>query len=177
MFASYPSTLTISRISIFGMTKPWRVGLGLLLPSLLRITRAWNQTGQKHAGEPDIVKTILLPHNIILWLLVLATYLDVIQRLSQRAMPWASRQLSTGASIVLGITALSYKIAFTNADAPEVLEGLRFLVLRSMETASLVAQARAVFTSIAIMIVLTSVPSIYGDICRQKNYLGMAYIA
>ncbi|KAF6223452.1 hypothetical protein HO133_000295 [Letharia lupina] len=128
---------------------------------LLRIVRAWNQTGQKHAGEPDIARTFLPAHNILLWLLVLVTYLDVIQRLSRRAVPWASRHLATAASLALGIAALGFKVAFTKADAPELLEGLGYLCVRPFEQASLVAQARAIFTGIAIMMVLTSFPAVY----------------
>lgn len=138
--------------------EPWFAALLLML---LRVVRVWNQTGQKRAGEPDIARTILPAHNILLWLLVLATYLDVIQRLSRRAVPWASRHLATAASIALGVAALGFKIAFTKSDAPELLEGLEYIVLRPMEEASLVAQARAVFTSIAIMVMLTSFPAVY----------------
>ena len=137
---------------------PWFAALLLIL---LRVLRVWNQTGQKRAGEPDIARTILPAHNMLLWLLVLVTYLDVIQRLSRRAVPWASRHLATAASIALGIAALGFKVAFTKSDAPELLEGLGYLVLRPMEEASLVAQARAVLTSVAIMAVLTSFPAVY----------------
>jgi ethanolamine phosphate transferase 2 subunit G len=41
---------------------------------LLRVIRAWNQTGQKFAGEPDIVKSILQPNPDFLALLVILTY-------------------------------------------------------------------------------------------------------
>lgn len=140
------------------LLEPWFVASLLVL---LRIVRVWNQTGQKHAGEPDIARTVLPAHNKLLWLLVLVTYLDVIQRLSRRVVPWASRHFATATSLALGTAALGFKVAFTKADAPELLEGLGFFVLRPMEEASLVAQARAVFTSIAIMMVLTSFPAIY----------------
>lgn len=139
---------------------------------LLRIVRVWNQTGQKHAGEPDIARTVLPAHNKFLWLLVLVTYLDVIQRLSRRAIPWASRHLATASSLGLGIAALGFKVAFTKADAPELLEGLGYLVLRPMEEASLIAQARAVFTSIAIMMVMTSFPAVYQRIRRGRKMKG-----
>ena len=147
---------------------PVRPFLAVSLLALLRIIRVWNQTGQKHAGEPDIAGTILPAHNLSLWLLVLVTYLDVIQRLSRRAVPWASRQFATAASLALGIAALGFKIAFTKADAPELLEGIEYIVLRPMEKASLVAQARAVFTSIAIMAVLTGVPPAYQKIRGER---------
>ena len=139
---------------------------------LLRIIRIWNQTGQKHAGEPDIARTVLPAHNVSLWLLVLVTYVDVIQRLSRRAVPWASRHLTTAASLALGIAALGFKIAFTKVDAPELLEGLGYIVLRPMEEASLVAQARAVFTSIATMAVLTSFPAVYRRIRGGREMKG-----
>lgn len=139
----------------------WELWFAASLLVLLRIVRAWNQTGQKHAGEPDIARTFLPAHNILLWLLVLVTYLDVIQRLSRRAVPWASRHLATAASLALGIAALGFKVAFTKADAPELLEGLGYLCVRPFEQASLVAQARAIFTGIAIMTVLTSFPAVY----------------
>lgn len=82
-------------------------------------------------------------------------------------MPWSSRQLSSAASFALGIASLGFKIAFTKADAPELVNGLDFLILRRMEEASLVAQARAAFSSLAIMTVLSVLPVIY-----QKYYPG-----
>lgn len=139
---------------------------------LLRIVRVWNQTGQKHAGEPDIARTVLPAHNMLLWLLVFVTYFNVIQRLSRTAVPWVSRQLATAASLALGIAALGFKIAFTKADTPELLEGLENFVLRPMVEASLVAQARAVFTSIAIMVVLTSFPAVYQRIRARRETKG-----
>jgi ethanolaminephosphotransferase len=143
---------------IKGLYQGWFV---IPLFAILRVIRTWNQTGQKHAGEPDIAKTLLPAHNFVLWTLVLATYLDVVQRLSRRAVPWASRQLSSAAAFALGIASLGFKIAFTQADAPELLEGLQFLVLVPTEETSLVAQARAVFFSIFILLLLTSSPIIY----------------
>lgn len=151
------------------LLEPWFVASLLVL---LRIVRVWNQTGQKHAGEPDIARTVLPAHNKLLWLLVLVTYLDVIQRLSRRVVPWASRHFATATSLALGTAALGFKVAFTKADAPELLEGLGFFVLRPMEEASLVAQARAVFTSIAIMMVLTSFPAIYQRIRGGRRTIG-----
>ena len=141
-----------------GLSRAWSA---VPLLAILRVIRIWNQTGQKHAGEPDIAKMFLPAHNFVLWALVLATYLDVVRRLSRRAVPWASRQLSSAASFALGIASLGFKVAFTKADAPELMEGLQFFVVRPMKEASLVAQARAAFFSIAILLILTSLPIIY----------------
>ena len=145
-------------VALLDSLEPWFAASLLVV---LRVIRVWNQTGQKHAGEPDIARTVLPTHNILLWLLVLVTYLDVIQRLSRRAIPWASRHLATVASLALGIAAMGFKAAFTKADTPELLEGLGYLVLVPTKDASLVAQARAIFTSIAILVVLTSFPAVY----------------
>ncbi|KAG7132603.1 GPI ethanolamine phosphate transferase 2 like protein [Verticillium longisporum] len=55
--------------------KPISRALQLSLALLsTRLVRAWNQTGQKHAGEPDIVKTFLMASPLTLWALVGATY-------------------------------------------------------------------------------------------------------
>ncbi len=148
-----------STLEMGGFSKAW---LSVPLLAILRVIRVWNQTGQKHAGEPDIAKTLLPAHNFVLWFLVLATYLDVVQRLSRRAVLWTSRRVSSAASLALGLTALSFKVAFTKADSPELLDGLHLsFFLRPMKEASLIAQARALFVSIAALLLLTSVPVIY----------------
>ena len=145
-------------VSLPDSLEPWFATLQMVL---LRVVRVWNQTGQKHAGEPDIANTVLPAHKILLWLLVLVTYFDVIQRLSRRAIPWASRHLATAASLALGVAALGFKVAFTKADTPELLEGLGYIALPRTEEASLVAQARALFMGIAVMVLLTSFPAVY----------------
>ncbi len=150
----------------------------VLIPLLLalRITRVWNQTGQKHAGEPDIAKTILSAYNILLWLCVLATYLVVVLRLAQKAMPWASRRLSLAASLALGVAAVGFKAAFTKADAPELLDGLGFSMPRPMDEASLVAQARAVFSSLAIITIMTILPTMYQVLYKNGKVQGIALL-
>lgn len=150
---------------------------------MLRVIRVWNQTGQKHAGGPDITKTFLPAHHSILWFLVLATYIDVVQRLSRRALFWTSHHISSAASFALGIIALSFKMEFTKADAPELLDGLHPLTfLPPMKYVSLVAQARALFVSIAALPLLTGFPAIYkrvsqggkvGDIAQSPVDAGM----
>ena len=158
-----------SSVTLPNSLGPWYAASLLVL---LRLVRAWNQTGQKHAGEPDIARTVLPAHTMLLWLLVLVTYLDIIQRLSRRAVIWAPRHLTIVASLSLGIAALGFKAAFTRADAPELLEGLGVLVSRSMAEASLVTQARVVFTGIAIMGLLSSFPAVYQKIWGGRETKG-----
>ena len=134
----------------------------------LRILRRWNQTGQKHAGESDIAKTFLPAHNFLLWALVIITYLDVGQRISRSAIPWASRLVSSAAAVALGVAAIGFKIAFTKSDAPELLTGLEMLLVGPIESASLVSQARAVFLSSLALLVLTIGPAIAEKIHSAK---------
>ena len=133
---------------------------GAALASILalRIIRAWNQTGQKHAGKPDIARHFLPAHTPLLWILVFATYVDIIQRISRNGMTWASRRFATAVSIVLGFAAFGFKIAFTDADAPELLVGGLQDVLMPMRDTSLVAQARAVFLCIGFIVIMTITP-------------------
>ena len=153
----------------------WRAWLSVLLLGILRVIRVWNQTGQKHAGEPDIAKTFLPAHHSILWFLVLATYIDVVQRLSRRALSWASQHVSSAASLALGLIALSFKVEFTKADAPELLDGLHPLTfLPPMRAVSLIAQARALFVSIAALPLLTSFPAIYKRVSEAGKFEDIA---
>ena len=135
-----------------------KVWLSWLLLAIVRVVRMWNQTGQKHAGEPDIAKAILPAHNFVLWCLALAAYSGIAQRLSKRAVPWASRRVSSATSLALGLIALNFKVAFTKADTPELLDGLPHFLLRFIGVASLVAQARALFISVAVLLLLSSFP-------------------
>ena len=132
------------------------VAFGTLLLTL-RVNRRWNQTGQKHAGDPDIARTILPVHNLFLWAMVMATYLDLAQRISWRGLPRAPRKVSLAASIALCVAAVQFKMAFTDADAPEISTDLYRFFLRPMEVASLVTQARTVFLGIAATVILTIV--------------------
>ena len=143
-----------------------------VLFAALRVIRAWNQTGQKHAGSPDIARHFLPAHNYLLWILVLAAYVDLIQRISRSAIPWASRRFTTAASVPLGFVALGFKIAFTNADAPELLIGFWRLVLVLLRETSLVAQARAVFLCVGFMILMTLVSPLLQVSSRRTKFRG-----
>ncbi len=129
--------------------------------ALMRIVRRWNQTGQKYAGEPDIARTFLRSHNQVLWLLVLAAYLNLTQRLARKLFPRTSRHISAASSIALCVAALGFKIAFTKAEAPELLVGLHTDVLRPMQDTSLVLQSRVVFVGIGTLLCLTILPQAF----------------
>ena len=167
--------LILYRRNVLALPNSLEPSVAVSLLILLRVIRVWNQTGQKHAGGRDIAKTVLPTHNLLFWLLVFATYLDVSQRLSRRAVPWASRHLATAASLTLSIAALGFKVAFTKADTPELFKGLGYLALASTEKVSLVAQARAIFLSIAIMGVLNIFPAVYQRSLGKGGTKGRAF--
>ena len=75
--------------------------------------------------------------------------------MSRNVLPGASRSIAAACSIALCLAALGFKAAFTKEDAPELLVGLQSFVVRPMDEASLVAQARAVFIGIALLACLT----------------------
>ena len=143
--------LTLPRRSFGGLKGSSCVGFAAALLGAHRIIRSWNQTGQKHAGEQDIAKGFLPSHNWSLWILVSATYLDIAQRLTGRNSLKAPRTIATASFIALCLGALGFKAAFTRADAPELFIGLQWFILKPMEEASLVPQARAVFVGISLI--------------------------
>ncbi|KAI9757849.1 MAG: major facilitator super transporter protein [Chaenotheca gracillima] len=122
----------------------------LLLLATLRLMRRWNQTGQKFAGSDDIAKTFFPEHNFIMWIAVVATYLDLLRRVSGRGFRRIPSELATMVAIALCLASGGFKAAFTYADAPELLRGLPLPILNGLARAPLVSQARAVFVGVAI---------------------------
>ncbi|KAF2715075.1 alkaline phosphatase-like protein [Pleomassaria siparia CBS 279.74] len=144
----------------------------IMLLLLHRIIRRWNQTGQKYAGAPDIVHSVVIrgPHSIILWFLVGATYTDIMFRLSRHV----ARSVSTFehgntrdnvdlestdingimgkmAILPLTVTAFLFKLAFTARDAPELTQGFNDGLLYGLGTLSLVSVAQMVFAGICLI--------------------------
>lgn len=113
--------------------------------------RRWNQTGQKHAGGPDIAKLIVSANPFLLWLLVLLAYVDAARRLFRCGLPLASRPISFAVFISLCFAALRFKIAFTYTDAPELFIGLPKLFIESAENTSLIAHCKTVFLVIGVI--------------------------
>lgn len=123
----------------------------------LRLSRRWNQTGQKHAGEVDIARSFFPTHNMILWLTVVATYMYTALRVAGRRY----RLLSIGTALVfsgtISVTALWFKMAFTFADAPELFGGLPPILLEQLTPAYLLTQARALFLGLTIATTYTAI--------------------
>ncbi|MCJ1404457.1 major facilitator super transporter protein [Xylographa trunciseda] len=145
--------LVLLYLKFFLLSTPIRYHQVLYSPILLvihRILRRWNQTGQKHAGEPDIAKAFLPTHNVFLWIAVTATFLDMARRIAWTGLPGIPRQVAGCASIVLSMSALGFKIAFTIADTPELLSGIPQYLWKPIEGTSLVFTARIVFWGIAL---------------------------
>ena len=130
----------------------------LLLTS--RIIRAWNQTGQKHAGERDIASTYLPTHRLLLWSLVFATYATVVRRLSKSSLRGAPPSLATSGVVILGTVAFAFKIAFTAADAPELIPAFMHPAVEITQGIHLVTQARVVFLGIGCTWIFSSLPSL-----------------
>ncbi|KAI5860533.1 alkaline phosphatase-like protein [Durotheca rogersii] len=118
----------------------------------MRIARGWNQTGQKFAGEPDIVTSLLAPNPSLLWFLVIATYAAV-----SRGLFTSLGDIPTvvSGSVVAGlvISAMSFKLAFTNEDAPELVVGFARLLANMFEGPPLVHRARAVFLGLGLTLI------------------------
>ncbi|CUS11927.1 unnamed protein product [Tuber aestivum] len=129
----------------------------LIIP-MLRIARRWNQTGQKHAGAPDITKGFLSENINLLWLLVLFTYTDIFSRIVRntfRNIP------GRAAGFIFGIltigAALTFKLCFAAQDTPDLIANwLKPLALYTEELdMSLISLARTTFISLSTIILYT----------------------
>ena len=121
---------------------------------ITRFCRRWNQTGQKHAGAPDIGRTYLRSYNLVLWTLVVGTYISVLYRLGNYGFPRLHRHISLAFAFTISSAALGFKIAFTKADAPELLNGVWEIPIKALFDIPLVVQARVVFLGIACTLLL-----------------------
>lgn len=114
-----------------------------------RLIRGWNQTGQKFAGDPDIVKIFLHTEPVHLWILVSLTYFWMHRQFMQ-AFNGLPSSLSISGSSGLVLSAFTFKLAFTNEDAPELVAGFARALVNLTQGATLVVRAQAVFVGLAL---------------------------
>lgn len=117
---------------------------------IMRVSRAWNQTGQKHAGELDIARGWLQAHNFFLWFFVCIVYTVVGKNMRPEGQAPVARWVSSMFAALLSLAAMTFKVAFTMADAPELLRGLPVPQLDILKSPDLTTQARAVFVGILV---------------------------
>jgi hypothetical protein len=140
----------------------------------LRVVRGWNQTGQKFAGGPDIVKLFLVPCPQLLWCLVLATYGWVTVELVSCTKGVLPTAIATPLVIGLVTSAVSFKIAFASEDAPEIVTGFVQNLLRLIEGPSLLARARVVFLTLMASSLYPLYLSVTGrDYRNRGRYAGV----
>jgi ethanolaminephosphotransferase len=141
----------LSLIRIF-RTRRWTTLLWTLLAmASLRLIRSWNQTGQKFAGDPDIVKIFLLPNPPLLWILVSITYI-VVSFHVMRNLEGLPYVVITGITSVLVSAAFAFKLAFTAEDAPELVVGIARTLHDHFQGHSLLMRARIVFAVVALLV-------------------------
>jgi ethanolamine phosphate transferase 2 subunit G len=135
----------------FSQRKVFLPVTGLLFGILRRV----NSTGQKFAALPSVTSTIFPSETWLLWSLIVLAYALVTRNLSRRASTWGgagSSQL-TILPIPVCLAAFLFKVAFTHAESPELLQS--FMPLKPLVALtshySLVALARVVFLGIAYL--------------------------
>ncbi|KAM3444342.1 hypothetical protein NHJ13734_001459 [Beauveria thailandica] len=127
----------------------------------MRITRSWNQTGQKFAGEPDIVKLVVHRYPAALWFAIIVMYgITWSQMLpSLESIPFIA---ATSITSVLISSAFTFKLAFTAADAPELVVGFAKTLNDKFEGQSLLWRARVVFIVLGLLSIFAIARGISG---------------
>ncbi|KAF3081572.1 major facilitator super transporter protein [Orbilia oligospora] len=123
----------------------------VILLVLLRLTRRWNQTGQKHAGAPDITNTFLTNNPTILWALVFFSYTDMFFRLK--------RNLDTKHSVLVGpvmsispvVVSMLFKLSMAALDTRELIPSYLMNLADGFAAISVVTQAQLVFSIILLI--------------------------
>lgn len=119
------------------------------------ITRRMNQTGQKYAGEADLVSEVFSRTPWLLWIAIIITYSIVPWRMRNRLVRLDLKQIA-GLPFLVTASAFLFKVAFTAADAPELLKGVRVFgpVLSFAARYPLNSLARLVFLGLANLLCL-----------------------
>ncbi|KAK8171737.1 alkaline-phosphatase-like protein [Phyllosticta citrichinensis] len=118
-----------------------------------RVIRRWNQTGQKHAGAPDIAHSFILNHPVVLWTLVSMIYIHLLlrikthltRRLGETRNTRQLQSFATVNTIILVAIAFLFKLSFTARDAPELVRGASPAALAFLSNLGLIRLARCVF--------------------------------
>lgn len=152
----------------------------LLIILLFGITRRWNQTGQKYAGSPSLLTEAITPNPFFVWILIIITYSIPSRNLSRRAAVWLNSQQMGILPVLVSTSAFVFKVAFTAADAPELVDSV--LVIRPVITFvgkyPLVNLARVSFVGLAQLLGCAiyydspwKSPSTYSPSCKvSKTY-------
>ncbi|KAI4726791.1 alkaline phosphatase-like protein [Aureobasidium sp. EXF-10728] len=150
-----------------------------VLLALHRLSTRWNQTGQKHAGDPDVAHTFFPEHYIILWVLIITAYIQLAFRIGRRTLADVlAPEFAAISAISLVLPSFVFKLNFTQADAPELVGGLAETIREWTSELDLVTQARTAFVGMAIatLVVLIMVILGYGrdDEAVKKGASGFA---
>ncbi|KAG6042201.1 hypothetical protein E4U41_003947 [Claviceps citrina] len=137
-------------MAYLGIASTWNGARYLLCLSVVRLIKGWNQTGQKFAGAPDIVKSFVSPNPPLLWGLLIVSYLACSLQLmsSVHHGPYMAVMSVTSA---LALSAFAFKLAFTAEDAPELVTGFAKKLHETLPGQSLLSRARVVFVLLAIV--------------------------
>lgn len=120
-----------------------------------RLSVRWNQTGQKHSGAPDIVHTAFPENHVLMWFLILATYYYEGYLLVTRTFAGLLvTEVGVAAAVVCVLCGIVFKLNFTQADAPELVQGLGSEVRQWTKNTDLATQARFSFSMLAVTTVV-----------------------
>jgi ethanolaminephosphotransferase len=143
------------------LAEDWNLPSAILTIPVLachRLMVRWNQTGQKHAGEPDIVHEFFPSHHVLMWILILATYLVVGYQLARTCLrSTLIGDADLAIAFVSILPAVVFKLNFTQADAPELVLGLGGKLRAVTADLDLLTQARVVFVMLTLCLIIAVV--------------------
>jgi ethanolaminephosphotransferase len=164
-FWYWSSTLWVAWLGtryIYRLKKPSALVHLVMALASIRLMRSWNQTGQKFAGESDIVKRFVAPFPDQLWILVCAMYMMVAFQifLSSGGIPFENTIFVLVVTLVA--SALKFKLAFTAEDAPELVSGFAEVLKGVSRELTLLTRARIVFALLVALVGFSIYVSVTG---------------
>lgn len=146
-FWYWMATGTVVWLYIVAARKKFRDGVNwIICLALVRLIRAWNQTGQKYAGGPDIAKALASDeYNNFLWILIVIHYGSLIEKLWKGTLIDLPQMAAFTFSFTTIVSSLCFKVNVAIESGEKIPRVLNILKMSSTDPVNLIHLAQISF--------------------------------
>jgi ethanolamine phosphate transferase 2 subunit G len=146
-FWYWMATGTVVWLYIVAARKKFRDGVNwIICLALVRLIRAWNQTGQKYAGGPDVAKALASDqYSSLLWVLIIIHYGSLIEKLWKGTLIDLPPMAGFTFSFTTIVSSLCFKVNMAIESGESIPGVLQILKMSSNDPINLIRLAQLSF--------------------------------
>lgn len=146
-FWYWMGTGTVVWLYIVAARKKFRDGVNwIICLALVRLIRAWNQTGQKYAGGPDVAKALASEqYSSYLWFLIIIHYGSLIEKLWKGSLIELPPMAGFTFSFTTIVASLAFKVNMAFESGENIPSLLQILKMSSDDPQHLIRLAQLSF--------------------------------